>query len=242
VASILENGHTLTIYSYHPEELRASSLHTDIRDAREIIPESDPSCRYIQARKYALFANIFRLTAQISSIGVWVDLDCLFLKPLTLADEYLFGWASDVKLNNAVLRLPARSEMTADYHKGISAVPLRTPWSTPRRRIFRELEILAGRDMPSIKTRTNIGPRALTYYAEKHGKLARAQAKPVFYPVTSGNAPILTRADDKPARQALTEETVIVHAWQGKLKREGCLQVKPAASSFLGSYCKRYGI
>ena len=91
MASILENGHTLTIYSYQPEELRASSLHEDIRDAREIMPESDSSYRYIQVRKYALFANIFRLVAQLKSLGTWGDLDCLFLKPLTLEDEYLFG-------------------------------------------------------------------------------------------------------------------------------------------------------
>lgn len=242
VASILEHGHTLTIYSYNPDELAKTGIHTDIRDAREVIAEDDPSYRYIPARRFTLFTNVFRLVAQMKSIGLWVDLDCVFLKEYKLKDEYVFGWLSDVKLNGAVLKLPKDCDMTEDYHKGISAMPLRTPWSTFRRRIQREIEILIGQIEPSLATRTNIGPRALTYYARRHDTIRHAQEKSVFYPLRSGEAPHLTTLDDTFARSSVKENTIIMHAWQGKLKRENCLASIPAASSYLGPFCKKYGI
>ncbi len=242
VASILEHGHTLTIYSYHPDELAKSGLHSDIRDAREVIAEDDPSYRYIPARRFTLFTNVFRLVAQMKSLGIWVDLDCLFLKELALTDEYLFGWLSDVKLNGAILKLPAVCEMTQDYYKGISASPLRTPWSTFRRQIHREFEILIGKKEPSLKTRTNIGPRALTYYANRHDTIGFAQEKSVFYPLSSSEAPHLTTADDSFARSSVKENTIVMHAWQGKLKRENCLAAMPVASSYLGYFCSKYDI
>ncbi len=242
VASILDHGHTLTIYSYHPEELAKSGIHTDIRDAREVIPEDDPSYRYIPARRFTLFTNVFRLAAQMKSLGIWVDLDCLFLKELELKNEYLFGWLSDIKLNGAILKLPPDSEMTLDYHKGISAMPLRTPWSTLRRRLQRDFEIVIGQKEPSLKTRTNIGPRALTYYARRHNKISLAQEKSVFYPRRSGEAAHLTTADDSFAQASVTENTIIMHAWQGRLNRENCLAEIPVESSYLGHFCKKYDI
>ncbi len=242
VASILAHGHSLTVYSYYPEELAKLDLHSDIRDAREIIPESDNSYRYIPAKRYTLFTNIFRLVGQMQSIGLWVDLDCIFLKPCELEDDYVFGWLSDVKLNGAVLKLPADAAMTKDYYSGISADPLRTPWSTLRRRLYREFEIRIGRTEPSLTTRTNIGPRALTYYATRHDKMSCAQDKAVFYPLRSGEAPHLTTPDDSFAKKSVTEKTILMHAWQGRLKRENCLEGRPVVSSYLGQYCAKYDI
>lgn len=242
VASILDHGHTLTIYSYHPAELAKTGIHSDIRDAREVISEDDSSYRYIPARRFTLFTNVFRLVAQMKSLGIWVDLDCVFLKELTLTDDYLFGWLSDVKLNGAILRLPANCDMTNDYYQGISAMPLRTPWSTVRRRLQRELEILIGQQEPSLKTRTNIGPRALTYYAKRHHKIGLAQEKSVFYPLSSSEAPHLTTVNDTFAQSSVTEDTIIMHAWQGKLKREHSLETPPPASSYLGHFCTKYNI
>ncbi len=242
VATALEQGHTLTIYSYNPEELLKTGIHSDVRDANEIIPNSNVSYRYIVARRFTLFTNIFRLVAQMEEIGIWIDLDCIFEKPLELKDEYLFGWLSPIKLNGAVLRLPKDASMTKDYHKGISAIPLRTPWSTPRRRIQREVEIAIGKDMPSIKTRTNIGPRALTYYAKRHKVIDHAQPKDFFYPLRSGLAGLLAIPDDREARASISERTIIMHSWQGRLKREGYIKAGPAETSYLGQLCKKFHI
>lgn len=240
--SVLDAGNTITIYSYDPEALQRTGLHDDVRDARDIIPESNIYFRYIQNKRYTLFTNLFRLVAQIQGLGTWVDLDCYFVKHFVVTNEYYFGWVSDRKLNGAVLHLPSGSDMAGDYLDGISKVPLRTPWSTWRRRVMREIEILAGQKLPSPKTRSNIGPRALTYYASKHGKIDQAQPKDVLYPVPSRFAPCLTHGDDRKARGMITERTVIVHAWQGKLRRAGQLKDIPTPSSFLGEAWNRHGL
>src|SRR5690606_18370024 len=101
---------------------------------------------------------------------IWVDLDCLMLKPTMPESEHVFGFLSK-KLNNAVLRLPADSPIIDDYIQTVTADPLRTPWSTFRRRAMREIEIVFGRSQPRASVRTNIGPRALTYFAKKHDLL-----------------------------------------------------------------------
>lgn len=240
--SVLDAGNTITIYSYDPDSLQRIGFHDDIRDARDIIPEDNIYFRYIQNKRYTLFTNLFRLVAQLQRLGTWVDLDCYFVKKFAITNEYYFGWVSDRKLNGAVLHLPPESDMARDYLDGISQVPLRTPWSTWRRRLMREVEILAGQELPKPKTRSNIGPRALTYYAIKHGKIDQAQPCDVLYPVPSRDAPCLTHFDDRKAREMISERTTIVHAWQGKLKRTGQLKDIPAPSSYLGEAWKRHGL
>lgn len=240
--SVLDAGNTITIYSYDPENLQRAGFHDDIRDARDIIPENNIYFRYIQNKRYTLFTNLFRLVAQIQGLGTWVDLDCYFVKHFSVTNEYYFGWVSDRKLNGAVLHLPSGSDMARDYLDGISKVPLRTPWSTWRRRMLREIEILAGQELPKPKTRSNIGPRALTYYATRHGKIQLAQSKDVLYPIPSRLAPCLTHSDDKQANGMITENTKIVHAWQGKLKRTGQLSEIPIRTSFLGAAYLKHGL
>lgn len=107
----------------------------------------------------------------------------MFLKPLAPATPYVFGRVYGDKLNGAILGLPAGDPMVDDYMNAINAVPLRTPWATMRRRLWRDLEILAGYPMPPPAVQTNIGPRALTYFAKMHGILSHAVARDVFYPI-----------------------------------------------------------
>jgi len=242
IRSILDAGNTITIYSYAPENSPISELHTDVRDAREVIPEGNPNYRYIEAKRFALYANLFRLVGQMKGLGTWVDLDCYFVDKIEFSEEYHFGWSSDRKLNNAVLKLPTDSEMTKTYYAGISRFPLKTPWSTWRRRMHREFEILMGRDTPGIKTRTNIGPRALTYYAKRAKKIQHASPIDVYYPIPSKLAPILTTNDDREAHSLITENTKIVHAWQGKLKRSEQLNTLPPESSYFGAAWKKHNL
>lgn len=241
VTSMLEAGHKLTIYSYKPDDLRHTSLHDNIRDAREIMGEDHISYRYIGSKRYNLFANIFRVELQTQEKGIWFDLDCFQIQPLK-PSLYTFGWVSHRKLNNAVLGLPAKADMTKDYLKGISAIPLRTPWSTWRRRTRRDIEILLGKDIPHISVRSNIGPRALTYYAQKHNVISEASSPEVFFPIPSKLASILVSSNDTEANSRITENTIVAHAWQGKLKRSGLLDDRPPASSFLGKACKNLNI
>lgn len=242
VRSMLRHGHPLTIYSYKPDAVRALDLGADVQDARDIVPENHPINRYRAVGHFALMSNLFRLELQRQSRGIWVDLDCLFLKPLAPTSPYVFGRVAGLKLNGAVLGLPAGAPMVEDYMSSITAVPLRTPWATLRRRLWRDLEILTGHPMPPPAVQTNIGPRALTYFAKKHGVLSHAVARDVFYPVGTSDAHILVDSDDRKSRAAITDKTVIVHLWHGQLKKIDLLKPTPPASSYVGKSLKEHGL
>jgi hypothetical protein len=243
VRSMREAGHDITVYSTDPEALLREGLGaTQIHPAGDVIADDHSAHRYRQARAFHHFADVFRLELVRQDKGVWVDLDCLMLKAITPKDDYLFGRFNAEWLNNAVLMMPKDSAMLADYYAGITAVPFRMPWSTPQRRLRRNLAILLGEALPDPKARTNIGPRALTYYAKKHGLFGRAEPPPVFYPVQSAEARVLVEADDRAAQALVTEATAVVHTWHGNLRHHHALAQPPPPSSYLGQAWARLGM
>lgn len=241
-ASMKAAGHRLIVYSHDPDAVRAAGLDAEIRDGREVLGESHHANRYREAGAFHHFADVFRLELLRQGKGVWVDLDCLLLQPLMTGDGYLFGRINESLLNNAVLMLPQGSALLDDYFAGITAVPFRMPWSTPQRRIKRTFEILTGQPLPAPTARTNIGPRALTYYAKRANKFDRAKAPDVFYPVLSQEAGFLVRADDRAAHALITENSQVVHTWHGNLRDLEALATLPPASSYLGQACARFGM
>lgn len=235
-----ETGHQVIVYSYDPDALRRAGLEAhEIRDGRDLLGEDHPANRYRQAGVFHHFADVFRLELLRQGKGIWVDLDCLMLKPIAPREGYLFGRFNDQWLNNAVLILPQDSAVLADYFAGITAVPFRMPWSTPQRRLRRNLAILFGEPLPDPRARTNIGPRALTYYVKRHGLFGRAEAPAVFYPVQSAQAQVLIDADDRPAQALVSGETAVVHTWHGNLRHLDALREPPPPSSYLGQAWSR---
>ena len=234
-------GHALAIYTYDPEALAAQKLDAEVRDAREIVPTTDIIQRYRSERIFAMFANYFRLALLQHGKGTWVDLDCYMLKSLSQDSEYLFGYSSDWKLNNAVLGLPAESPMILEYMAAISANPLHMPWASFDRRAKREIEILFGHPLPKVRVRTNVGPRALTYFARKHGVIKYAKPQDVFYVIPTANADLFFQPNDR-VTERLTPRTVLVHLWKGRIKRDGFLSEPPPASSYMGKACRQYEI
>lgn len=242
LASMLDAGHAVTLFSCRPDELAASGLHADVRDAREVMADTHLAHRYRESRQFEHFADVFRLELLRQGRGVWVDLDCLMLRPLQAA-PYLFGRFDADTLNNAVLGLPQDSAMLLDYAASVNAVPLHTPWAPTVRRLRREVAIFFGQALPGPEYRTNIGPRALTYFARKHGVMDEARPPAVFYPFASAEAHRLVDPDDRAAQERISPtETVLVHAWQGNLRHVGALAGLPPASSYLGKACARYGV
>jgi hypothetical protein len=243
VRSMREAGHPVIVYSYDAETLWREGLGaTEIRHADEVMDETHPANRYRRARRYDHFADVFRLELLRQDRGVWTDLDCLVLKPLRPREGFLFGRFNADWLNNAILMLPNNSAVLTDYYAGITAVPLRLPWSTPQRRVRRNLAALFGSPLPDPAARTNIGPRALTYYVKQHGLFERACPPAAFYPVQSAQAGVLVDSDDGAARRLIGEETEVVHAWHGNLRDLGALGAPPAASSYLGQARTRLGV
>ena len=233
VRSVLNAGHRLTIYTYDPQMLRKSGIEGDICDAREVLAECTVES-FRSVGRHALFSDLFRLELQRQNKGIWVDLDCYFLKPLLPTSDYVFGLIIPGKLNGAVLGLPLGCPMAEEYMRAITTVPLRTPWATWRRRLVREAEILLGKPVPHPSKQTNIGPRALTHFATRYGLMKYAVAQHVFYPIATNDACLLVQPDDRPVHRSIREDTLIVHLWHGQLKKLGFTERLPPKGSYLG--------
>ena len=243
VRSMREAGHPVILFGHDVAALEREGLGaSEIHDAREILAEDHPANRYRQAGAFQHFADVFRLELLRQGRGVWTDMDCLMLKPIAPKEGYLFGRFNGDTLNNAVLMLPRGSAVLEAYYAGITAVPFRMPWSTPQRRLRRNLAILMGEPLPDPRSRTNIGPRALTYYVKRHGLFERAEPPPVFYPVLSAQAQVLVDNDDRAAQRLIGDQAQVVHTWHGNLRHIGALSQLPPPTSYLGQAWTRLGM
>lgn len=243
--SISRHFESLTIYSYEHEFLAEQGLQAQIRDAREILQEDSPVQHYRNIGQYNTFANLFRLCLLSREVGIWVDMDCLFLRPILSKSDYLFGFSEPGKINNAVMLLPADSPILQDYLEALMEMPVRTPWASFPRRLRRSLAILAGEKACAKNEKLSTGPRAFTYFLRRHGLLGFAEATEVFYPLPSNESLLdelflATKRDRLEARMGPT--TSCVHLWRGGLGSQGLLSQMPEGGSWLADRMEEYGI
>jgi hypothetical protein len=243
VASMLQQGHELTIYTFDPEALRRCNLGAEIRHVSEVLSEKHIAHRYYAAGESSHFSDLFRLELQLQGKGTWADLDCYLIKPLMPKSEYVFGVASPGKLNGAILRLPSDCPMILDYSASVTADPFRLPWASFRRRLRRELEILIGQSQPHPSSvGGSLGPRALTYFVNKHNLLKYAAPQEAYYPIAIKDVPLLFDPDPKGAAAKLTAGTTLIHLWRSRVVTLGWLTRLPPATSYLGTACAEQGV
>lgn len=236
VASMLEVGHRVEVFSYEPESLSKAGLECEIRDAWEVLPAPDdilPRNRGTTAE--AVLSDVFRLHLMKQERGLWSDMDCLFLRPVDFQGE-IFAWQTPDLIANGVLRLSADNPALDDYIAFTQKRPVICPWWTFEKAVrMRVRYALTGTSTPP--TEGPFGPRALTYFLEKHSCQDAALNPDVFYSVPA------TRAADTldpidPVSSILSEETRIVHLWRGQLSK----LPPPPPSSFVGKHLKRLSI
>lgn len=234
IRSMLAQGYDLTVYTYDDRDMGEISNLVKVADAAEIIDQNHPIIRFMRAGIFQTFSDFFRLELQRQQKGAWVDLDCLFLRRFDFSADYVFGATPDGKLNNAVLKLPAGSPMLDDYMASILADPLRIPWATWRRRLWRHVDIARGNGEPDIAFQLSIGPRALTYFAKKHDKMSLAQPNGVFYPIPAGKAGLYVADNPSAANALIDTQSAILHLWRGWLNDHGALNQLPPKTSVVG--------
>lgn len=108
--SFLHHGHEYHLYIYG--DVKNIPTGVTVRDANEIIPESD-------IQRFASLANFsdwFRFVMLSKIGGWWADIDSVCVKPFDFADEYVFcseigvmGRASIGELNSSNIKSPAGS-------------------------------------------------------------------------------------------------------------------------------------
>ena len=145
-----------------------------MRDAREVAPY-ETLADHIEVGRGALASDFFRYALLAKGLGLWVDLDLVFLRPIDFEDDYVFGWENKKSINGAVLRLPRDSDMLRELCS-IPQLNWRPPFYGPRKAALYYWERLRKRDIrPEDYRWGTFGPSILTYLATKYGVAGQGQ-------------------------------------------------------------------
>jgi len=238
VASMRAPGHRVEVFSYEPEALSRVGLECEVRDARDVIapPDDIPSHNLGTLTAEAVLSDVFRLALLKQERGLWCDMDCLFIRQVDFDGE-IFGWERPGSIANGVLRLSAQSPALNEFIRFSQKRPIVCPWWSLEKAMRMRAHYWLTRTSTLPRGAPPFGPRALTYFLEKHGRLDAALAREVFYPVHYSKAGDLVDPAD-PVTPILTERSRIVHLWHSLLFRIPY----PPPTSFLGKQIKRYGL
>jgi hypothetical protein len=231
-------GHSVTLYSYTPDNLKGAPDGIEIRDAREVMPEQR-LLRYADSGSFALGSNFFRYELLAKNLGYWIDADIYVLKPLNFKQQYVFGLEHENTINSAVLFLPSDSEMVRD----LCEIPLssrRPPWFGPKRSLaYFWKRVTTGPVKVEDLQWGTFGPLMVSYLAKKHKVVDQAQKPSVFYPVSWKVA----RSLYGPAHvieELIAPETHAVHLYNSRLV--GLSDRPPPPGSYIDVICRQHGI
>ena len=238
IASARAFGHPVTLFSYRPETLTGVPKGVEVRDARDVM-DDERRVRLFDGRYKALGSDFFRYELFAKSMGYWIDLDVVLLRPLDFDSDHVFGWEHGSSINGAVLKLPPTSPMLRE----LRAVPeknWRPPFFGPRRtllyywnRVSRGTVLLE--DLPW----GSAGPALITHLARKYGMLDLAQPREVFYPVPYERAEDLF-ADAGTVEALITPETRAIHLVA--FAPDPVVRPRAPTGSYMAGVCRKFGI
>lgn len=219
--SFVNTGHDVTVHTYGPIEDLPSGIKTS--DASELLPAG----RLLQypGGSYAISANLIRYQIIARGLGLYVDADVFCWRAIEDAD-YIIGYESNNDINCAVLKLPADSPLISDL------CSIKEGWSPPW------LEDAPIRKLNEYEWGTT-GPKALTYYLQKHKLKRKAQPIDVFYPVNYRQA-VLFLDEGLTIEDLVTSRTRYIHLYQSNIVRR--IKDEPPPRSVAGRLITASGI
>ncbi len=140
--------------------------------------------------------------------------------------DYLIGYEANNDVNTAVMKLPADGPLLADL------CTIREGWSPPWS------PDLPARSLAEYAWGTT-GPRALTYYLEKHELKSKALPIDVFYPVHHRQTKLFLD-EDLTVEDLITSRTRYIHLYQSSLV--GHAGGEPSERSVAGKLIAASGI
>lgn len=243
ITSFINQGHDYCLYTYGPVEGLPEGA--TLCDAREVW-DSDKIYQYTKAGSPALHADIFRVLMNYKTGRVWADTDIIALRPFDLADGWYIGHErhDKVELGNAIFGVPEGSAIREALYEFMSSPTPVPPWISQKRQSSLE----AGQTSSSIEHLSwgSFGPKALTYFAQKTGEIAKAQKQTTFFPVTFQGRKVLVDGDkaDLLAEMFDQEQSLCVHLysrWMRKTCARNPNQYAPR-NSWIGRWCSENGI
>lgn len=234
IRSFLDTGHRYILYSYG--KVRNVPPGVQRRDAKEVFPTTS----IITVRKNghsSLHADLFRYRMMEKTGLLWVDLDVIALREFRFSLPMVFGYESDLIVNNAVLYLPPTSKTLQSllrYHIDFVGLPAHLKG-------FRRLRYWIkswGRGLPIDRWPWgSLGPQGLTHYLGLHGELRHALPISAFYSVPLQEVWKFAEPGAL-AISDLPKDAYAVHLWGSALKRyiELKYQGRIPNGSFAGSF------
>jgi hypothetical protein len=198
--SFVNAGHEVTLHTYDRVEDLPDGIQTS--DANALFP-ADKLLQY-PGGSFAISANLIRYRILSWGLGMYVDADVYCLRPIEDAD-YLIGYEDNKDVNTAVMKLPTDSPVLADL------CAIKEGWSPPWRP-----------DSPVKKLAEyewgTTGPRALTYYLQKHDMKHHALPIDIFYPVHHEQTALFAE-ETLTVDDLVTSRTRYIHMYQSNLSR-----------------------
>ena len=187
IHSFCANGHDFYLWTY--DEI--ANVPQDTAPGRVILCDGNEILPYHEVFKgkyksLAPFADYFRWKLLAERGGWWVDMDMVCLRPFDFPDAAVFAWESRVKIQIAVLKLPAGHVLATDMLKECQQ-PLRvTPYDTAQK-IRRKIRyrLLFWKNPNTFIGWDMAGGLSSFFLATKYYNLIHC-VKPatVFYPIT----------------------------------------------------------
>lgn len=241
--SFVDKGQRITLFSY--DDIPNVPEGVIRRDGREII-DTDDFIKYEKKNSYALFADWFRLHMIHKCPGmIWVDTDVYCHRPMDYGSDYVMGFElpGEERVNNAVLGLPADSEMLGqmlDFTEDRYSIAPFLPKSKQREFTKRAK---AGDPVHVSEQPWGVwGPMMVTHYVHALGLEDKVQPLEAFYPVTFRDRTAFLRRASV-AEEKITEETTALHLWASNKKQLGRLHHGlPPKGSYLEKLVQDHGI
>lgn len=240
LTSQVEQGHTVTLFSYGAGNGDIAIPGVQMKDARAILPMT-PEITHILQITPQIVADWFRYRGLSESLGIWVDTDMFLVKPVPSVPR-LYGFEHHTRrgINNAVLYLNPDDAILRDLLAFSDCRPVMAPWWGGMRALKHAGWNTFGWPIPPERCQWGVfGPKALTYYVRKHGGWNQAVEPSWFYPVPFDRTTDLV-TDDVDVLEFMMPETVGIHLWGSKV-RKLLNGNSPPSRSVLGR-ALRYGV
>jgi hypothetical protein len=235
IASMLEAGHSLDLFTY--DAALDAPEGVTVRDARAIL---QPRAELERSEQWALISDIFRYEGLLMEVGIWTDLDILFLKSLDGIGDYVLGWQDGWTINGALLRLPPGSSCLRKLIELCRSPVVVAPQWGRMRRARQRLLALVGMHTPVERLEWGVvGPLAITRVVQDQRMLHRCQPIDVFYPLHWQQAHLVFDPDASLVERTLTSSTRAVHLWNARIEE---LKQRPPPGSFIDQMCRRFRI
>jgi hypothetical protein len=232
-------GHPVTLYTYRGVDGVPAGI--DVADARTVTP-FEQMLRHKGSHSWALGSDLFRFAMQRQGVGIYIDTDVYFLKPLPpVTGPVLFGWQKPGLINGAVLWFAPDSALLREIDAYLAQAYIVPHWIKWRKKVpYMLRKWLKLRPLRLEEYHWGVaGPRAITLAAAKSGLERHALPQAVLYPY----GPKLAREAFDPASDVtrhFTAETCTVHLWNEVIRK--FKNAPPPAGSFMARLCAEQGL